>query len=381
MSSREDGSTTSAYQNRGSCVNVSVDVTGPGEATLPTLKERKYSEVHDTPGGAVGAEGDVVSTTAKHWSASRQPCGLPIEAQLAIQREVLFKSTNIPESSPSAMTTGQRSSGQILSAVSENPRASCPPTAAITAFKCPCGNECCRLHSLIPFLQRLRTAGDLGDQVFGSYQPAICRDPDPMPTPAPPGGFWGFCDPATRCDPDLMPAIDLIITRLKQGGRLIYIGAGASGCSLGVLDAAELRASSPHLLPPSSGIVTSRNMAYVPQGCPRACTGVLTIGITYTKWSAPGDPGFVLIKLSKKLGEYTRTSEGMVQTGAPDKRDNGVASIANFRTTQSIPKIPNVVHAKTGSGATVTKRERSESPVLPLEDRYDTTTSNQEPAC
>lgn len=38
--------------------------------------------------------------------------------------------------------------------------------------------------------------------------------------------------------PDIARAIDLIVERLKKGGRLIYVGAGTSG-RLGILDAAE----------------------------------------------------------------------------------------------------------------------------------------------
>lgn len=38
--------------------------------------------------------------------------------------------------------------------------------------------------------------------------------------------------------PNIAKAIDLIVDRLKNGGRLIYMGAGTSG-RLGILDASE----------------------------------------------------------------------------------------------------------------------------------------------
>ncbi len=41
-----------------------------------------------------------------------------------------------------------------------------------------------------------------------------------------------------RCIPEIAEAIELIISRLKSGGRLFYLGAGTSG-RLGVLDASE----------------------------------------------------------------------------------------------------------------------------------------------
>ncbi|KAF8877537.1 hypothetical protein BD779DRAFT_107989 [Infundibulicybe gibba] len=221
--------------------------------------------------------------------------------------------------------------------------------------------------------------------------------------------------PTTRRDPDLMPAVGLIITRLKQGGRLIYIGAGADGC-LGVLDVAELArkfSASPAsfirliaggamavehaaraaedapdavadlgalmtpLTTPSDiliGVVTSRSMTYALAGMSHArALGALTIGFTYANWSAPGDPRIcecvvecdpklksgwenseteknreiqsVLIKLSKKLGEYTRPSGGMVETGAPDGRDKNVAP---RRCTGA----RGIAHTKREAGAT-----------------------------
>ncbi|KAF8880270.1 hypothetical protein BD779DRAFT_1093048 [Infundibulicybe gibba] len=265
-----------------------------------------------------------------------------------------------------------------------------------------------------------------------------------------------------RRDPDLMPAIGLITTRLKQGGRLIYIGAGAADC-LGVLDAAELPrefSTSPasfikliagggmvveHAardaedsldavadlaalkspLTPSDALIgaaTSRSMTYVLAGISHArALGALTIGFTSAPGTALGDPEVcecvvecitfpnhfvhimvqdmairsVLINLSNGLGESTRAPERMIQTGTPDGRDKDVAhspyispymspiSTANFRTIQPRPMFPGglAVHTKTESWATVAEREHRERPVLPLEDRHDTTTSNNEPEC
>ncbi|NMB25266.1 MAG: N-acetylmuramic acid 6-phosphate etherase [Firmicutes bacterium] len=40
--------------------------------------------------------------------------------------------------------------------------------------------------------------------------------------------------------PEITKAVDIIVDRLKQGGRLFYMGAGTSG-RLGILDAAELK--------------------------------------------------------------------------------------------------------------------------------------------
>ena len=40
--------------------------------------------------------------------------------------------------------------------------------------------------------------------------------------------------------PEITQAVDTIVDRLKQGGRLFYMGAGTSG-RLGILDAAELK--------------------------------------------------------------------------------------------------------------------------------------------
>ncbi|KAF8880269.1 hypothetical protein BD779DRAFT_1093038 [Infundibulicybe gibba] len=228
ISSREDSSTAPAHQDHGSCVNVSADATGPGETTSPTLKKRKYSEIHDAFGDVVGANGDVASTTSKRLNASRplmtttingtdgalsledgnttpatrQLCGLPIEAQTAILCGV-FESSRSINMNPATVTTGQ---------------------VTTAAFKCPCGSDLCNLQSLIlcylqsviPILQRSRTAGDWG------HPPQLDTQMSPI-----------------RRDPDLMPAVSLIAARLKQGGRLIYIGPGAADC-LGVLDAAEL---------------------------------------------------------------------------------------------------------------------------------------------
>jgi N-acetylmuramic acid 6-phosphate etherase len=39
--------------------------------------------------------------------------------------------------------------------------------------------------------------------------------------------------------PQIAAAVDAIVSRMKQGGRMIYLGAGTSG-RLGVLDASEV---------------------------------------------------------------------------------------------------------------------------------------------
>jgi N-acetylmuramic acid 6-phosphate etherase len=41
-----------------------------------------------------------------------------------------------------------------------------------------------------------------------------------------------------KAKPEILRAVDLIVARLREGGRLLYVGAGTSG-RLGVLDAAE----------------------------------------------------------------------------------------------------------------------------------------------
>ena len=46
------------------------------------------------------------------------------------------------------------------------------------------------------------------------------------------------CEAAERCAPQVEQAINLIVRAFKQGGRLVYVGAGTSG-RLGVLDASE----------------------------------------------------------------------------------------------------------------------------------------------
>ncbi|KAF8880261.1 hypothetical protein BD779DRAFT_1803021 [Infundibulicybe gibba] len=259
-SSREDGSTTPAHQDHGSCVNVSAGVAGPRDATFLTLKERKYSAIHDAFRDVVGAEGDVASATPKQWSASRL---LPLP----------------PESGNTTPTAHQ-----------------------VWGWPHP------RTEAQMPLLRGM----------FESSNPMI------IPT---------TCPPTVRHGPDLIPAVGLIVTRLKQDGRLIYIGAGATDCSLGVLDATELPrkfSASPasfirliaggamaveHAtrdaedvpnavadlgalmspLTPSDaliGVVTSRSMAYVLAGMSHArALGALTIGIAYTNWSTPGDPG------------------------------------------------------------------------------------------
>ena len=49
--------------------------------------------------------------------------------------------------------------------------------------------------------------------------------------------------------PQIEKAIDLILPRMKQGGRIVYMGAGTSG-RLGIMDAAECR--------PTYGVATDR---------------------------------------------------------------------------------------------------------------------------
>lgn len=46
------------------------------------------------------------------------------------------------------------------------------------------------------------------------------------------------CDAVERVRDDVARAVELVVARLKRGGRLIYVGAGTSG-RLGVLDASE----------------------------------------------------------------------------------------------------------------------------------------------
>lgn len=57
--------------------------------------------------------------------------------------------------------------------------------------------------------------------------------------------------------PDIARAIDIIVDKLRQGGRLIYFGAGTSG-RLGYLDAAEC--------PPSFGVTEDQVCAYMAGG-------------------------------------------------------------------------------------------------------------------
>ncbi|CAN5379100.1 N-acetylmuramic acid 6-phosphate etherase [soil metagenome] len=57
--------------------------------------------------------------------------------------------------------------------------------------------------------------------------------------------------------PEIAKAVDIITTKLKDGGRLIYFGAGTSG-RLGVLDATEC--------PPTFGVESSVVQAYIAGG-------------------------------------------------------------------------------------------------------------------
>ena len=52
-----------------------------------------------------------------------------------------------------------------------------------------------------------------------------------------------------RALPQIGAAVDLIVERMKRGGRMIYVGAGTSG-RLGVLDASEC--------PPTYGVEPSQ---------------------------------------------------------------------------------------------------------------------------
>ncbi|KAF8877534.1 hypothetical protein BD779DRAFT_1789547 [Infundibulicybe gibba] len=258
--------------------------------------------------------------------------------------------------------------------------------------------------------------------------------------------------PTIRRDPDLMLAIDLITIRLKQGGRLTYIGTGAAvrtssrislctdsdweirlvaGGAMAVDHAARDAEDTPDAvadlgalmspLTPSDvliGVVTPWSMTYVLAGMSHArALGVLTVGFTYINWGAPGVPGvcecvvecdlrleskgessesdksreiqLVLTKLSEKLGEYTRTPKGMVETGTSDERDKNVAhrprtsarAIANPRTIRSRLKIPNDLGARAKTEY-VTEQERGEdlpsliTPTLLLGNGHDPATSN-----
>ena len=60
-----------------------------------------------------------------------------------------------------------------------------------------------------------------------------------------------------KCVPEIAKAIDIITDRLKDGGRLLYFGAGTSG-RLGVLDATEC--------PPTYGIDTTVVQAFIAGG-------------------------------------------------------------------------------------------------------------------
>src|SRR5579885_2223726 len=57
--------------------------------------------------------------------------------------------------------------------------------------------------------------------------------------------------------PDIARAVDLIVEKLRAGGRLIYFGAGTSG-RLGVLDAAEC--------PPTFGVTPDQVFAVIAGG-------------------------------------------------------------------------------------------------------------------
>jgi N-acetylmuramic acid 6-phosphate etherase len=57
--------------------------------------------------------------------------------------------------------------------------------------------------------------------------------------------------------PDIAKAVDIIVEKLRAGGRLIYFGAGTSG-RLGVLDAAEC--------PPTFGVNNEQVVAYIAGG-------------------------------------------------------------------------------------------------------------------
>jgi N-acetylmuramic acid 6-phosphate etherase len=59
------------------------------------------------------------------------------------------------------------------------------------------------------------------------------------------------------CLPEIAKAIDIITARLKDGGRLLYFGAGTSG-RLGVLDATEC--------PPTYGVETTTVQAFIAGG-------------------------------------------------------------------------------------------------------------------
>ena len=57
--------------------------------------------------------------------------------------------------------------------------------------------------------------------------------------------------------PDIARAVDIIVEKLRAGGRLIYFGAGTSG-RLGVLDAAEC--------PPTFGVTSDQVLAFIAGG-------------------------------------------------------------------------------------------------------------------
>lgn len=56
-------------------------------------------------------------------------------------------------------------------------------------------------------------------------------------------------DAVRRAVPDIAAAVDVIVASLRQGGRLIYLGAGTSG-RIGMLDAVEI--------PPTFGTTPDR---------------------------------------------------------------------------------------------------------------------------
>ena len=59
------------------------------------------------------------------------------------------------------------------------------------------------------------------------------------------------------CIPDIAKAVDLIYQKIKQGGSLIYLGAGTSG-RLGLLDAFEC--------PPTFGVSADMVKAFFSSG-------------------------------------------------------------------------------------------------------------------
>ena len=64
-------------------------------------------------------------------------------------------------------------------------------------------------------------------------------------------------DAVRRAVPDIAAAVDVIVASLRQGGRLIYLGAGTSG-RIGMLDAVEI--------PPTFGTTPSGSSVCSPAG-------------------------------------------------------------------------------------------------------------------